>query len=86
MIEYGFCMICGKEIAPKYENIRKPGSQYTEVEVTWSNNCKMRVAVCVDCAVKNAHADPESKAKITKAHQDHWTESGGTFDKEIVLV
>lgn len=86
--EFGFCMLCEKEIAPPcgHCNTRKPGSQYTEVEVAWSNGSKMKVAVCVDCAVKNAHASPEAKEGITKAHWNHWDAQGGDYDEAVVIV
>lgn len=87
-IEYGFCMVCGKEICPACRECgtRKPGSQYTEVTMDWSNGSKMQVGVCVDCAVANKHTTAHAKAKITEAHQKHWEEKGGQFDKGIVLV
>lgn len=87
-IEFGYCMICHKEIAPKCGDCstRKPGSQYTEVTLDWSNGSHMPVAVCLDCASQNRHTTADAKRRITEAHQNHWTEKGGTFDKEIVIV
>jgi hypothetical protein len=86
--EFGYCMLCEKEIAPPCGHCgsRKPGSQYTEVEVQWSNGSIMKIAVCVDCAVKNAHAADVAKDGLTKAHQAHWEKQGGTYDKAVVIV
>lgn len=87
-IEFGFCMICQKEIAPKCNDCgtRKPAGQYTEVAMQWSNGSQMQVAVCLDCAKDNKHTTAHAKQLITKAHQDHWKEQGGQFDPAVILV
>lgn len=87
-IPYGFCLICGKEISQKCGDCgtRKPTSQYTEVQTQWTNNAKMNVAICVDCATKNAHTTAHGKAKITEAHHDHWDAEGRVHDKSIVIA
>jgi len=88
MIRYGFCMICDKEIAPKCQScdVRRPTDQFSEVQVTWSNGAKMRIAICSDCSVKNSHTTAYGKNKITAAHQKHWDETGGTYDKAVFIV
>lgn len=87
-IEYGFCMVCKTEIAPKCGDCstRKPGNRYTEVQMEWSNGSKMPVAVCVECAVSHKWTTAHAKAAITEAHQNHWAEQGGQFDKAVVIV
>lgn len=87
-IEFGFCMICGKDIAPacKECGTRKAGSHYTEVVMEWSNGSKMPVAVCLDCAKDNKHTTAHAKQVITKVHQDHWDETRGIYDKGVVIV
>lgn len=86
--EFGFCMICDKEIAPKCGSCdtRKPGGEYTQVEVQWSNGSKMLIAVCLSCATSHAWTTPEAKKGITQAHWDHWDKEGGKYDREIVIV
>lgn len=84
--EFGYCSICEKEIAPMVDGTRHLGSQYTEVEMKWSNGSKMQVAVCTDCAAANAHATAHAKAGITHAHWDVWDKQQGTYDKEVILV
>lgn len=88
MIEFGYCMLCRKEIAPKCGECgtRKPGSQYTEVSMEWSNGSHMQVAVCLDCAKDNKHTTAQFKQQVTKAHHDHWDEKGEPHDKGVVLV
>lgn len=86
--ELGYCTICGKKIHTECASCgtKKLTDQYTEVEVEWTNGSKMRVGVCVECAVKNAHHEPHHKKTITKAHHDRWEKHGGKFDKEIVVA
>jgi len=86
--EFGFCSVCEKEIAPACPqcSTRKPGSDYTEVEMAWSNGAKMKIAVCVACAVANAHHTQKAKEHLTKAHHDHWDKHHGKYDKAVVLV
>lgn len=81
-------MVCEKDIAPPCGDCggRKPGSQYTEVVMEWSNGSKMPIAVCLNCATSHEWCKPEVKAAITLAHQDHWAELGGRFDKAVVIV
>ena len=86
--EYGFCSVCEKEIAKRCNDCgsRKPGNEYTEVEVEWSNGSKMKIAVCVTCATTHVWTTPEAKAGLTKAHQDYWDKAKGTYDKAVVIV
>lgn len=88
MIEFGFCMVCQKDIAPACGDCRtrKPGSQYTEVVLEWSNGSKMPVAVCLDCATSHKWNTAHAKQMITKAHHDHWDEQQAVHDKGIVIV
>lgn len=87
-IKMAVCMICDKDIGVTCPECgsRKPNSDYTQVDVEWSNGSRMVIAVCLNCAHTHAWTTPEAKKKITIAHHDHWTEKGGTFDKEIVIV
>lgn len=86
--EFGYCMICDKEIAKKCDScdakIKTP--DYTEVQVEWSNGSKMKIGVCVDCATNHKWATPEAKKGIMQTHWDYWDKKGGAYDKEVVLV
>lgn len=85
--EFGFCSVCEKEIAPKDANgVRRASGDYTEVQVEWKNGSRMNIGVCVKCATTHSWATSEAKKGLTKAHQEHWTSKGGTFDPEIVIV
>ena len=86
--EFGYCMICDKETAKICGDcrVKKPTDQYTEVEVAWSNGSRMKIGVCVDCAVSGAYATSEAKSAITDAHWKHWIKSGHRFDEGIVVV
>lgn len=86
--EYGYCMICDKEIAKKCSgcDAKVKTNDYTEVEVQWTSGAKMKIGVCIDCAKNHTWATPEAKKGITKAHWDAWDKQGGKYDKEIVLV
>ncbi len=86
--EFGYCIVCDKEIAPgcAHCGVRKAGSQYTEVEVNWSNGSKMKLAVCVPCATSNIHADDVVKDGITKAHHAYWDKHKMPHDKAVVIV
>ncbi len=84
--EYGFCLVCEKEIAPRCGKCdsRKPGNQYTEVFLTWSNGSKMKTAVCIECAKKKVwDAD---KQELTQAIWDAWDRVKAPYSKEIVIV
>ncbi len=86
--EFGYCVVCDKEIAKQCESCthKKPTRDYSEVQVEWSNGSKMKVAVCVSCASSHAWATEEGKRIITQAHWDVWESRGGKYDKEIVIV
>ncbi len=80
----GYCLTCDKEIAPVVNGKRRPGNQYTEVFLDWSNGSRMRTAVCVDCAKANIWT--ADRSEMTKAIQEAWDAQGGTYDKAVVLV
>lgn len=84
--EFGYCLVCEKEIAKPCQTCgtRKAGQDYNEVQVQWSNGSKMQIAVCLDCAKKAF--TPEEKKAMTQAHFDAWSKLGGTFDKGVVIV
>lgn len=88
MIEFGKCMVCDKDIAPKCPtcNVRSRGSDYTEVTVEWSNGSKMPIAVCLACAKSHAWNTAHAKARITESHHQHWSSQGGSFDRGVVIV
>lgn len=88
MIKAGACMVCDKDLRTScgHCNSKKLTDQYTEVEVEWTNGAKMKIAMCVPCALKNAHAVPENKTKIANAHHDHWAEMGALSDRMVTLV
>lgn len=88
MIEAGYCMVCNSETHSKCPSCgtKKFNAKHTEVEMQWSNGAKMKVGVCVPCAKANKWATEEAKAKITKAHHDHWEETGGKVDRSVKLV
>lgn len=86
--EFGYCMVCDKEIAKTCTTCGNRGktSEYTEVEIQWSNGSKMQIAVCVSCATSHAWTTPQAKVAITQAHWDAWDKTGGKYDKEVVVV
>lgn len=86
--EFGYCMVCDREIAKTCTacGAKSKTSEYTEVQVEWSNGSKMQIAICISCATRHAFATPEAKAGITRAHWDAWNKTGGKYDKEIVVV
>lgn len=86
--EFGYCSVCDKEIAKKCPSceVRVKTSDYTEVQVAWSNGQKMNIAVCLHCAQTHAWMTPSAKKAITEAHWDTWRKQGGKFDREVVLV
>lgn len=84
--EYGFCIVCDAEIAPKCGDCstRKPGGNYTEVELKWSNGARMTTAVCIPCSKDQIwKAD---KTELTKAVWAAWDRQGHQYDKNIVIV
>ncbi len=86
--EFGYCSVCDKEIARKCDfcATKTKTSDYTEVEVAWSNGAKMKIGVCTDCAKNHRWTIPEVKQGITQAHWSHWDKLGAKYDKEITLV
>lgn len=86
--EFGYCMVCDREIAKTCTacNVRSKTSDYTEVEIMWSNGSKMRIGICVSCAVSHAWTTPAVKVAMTQAHWDAWDKAGGKYDKEVVVV
>lgn len=84
--EFGFCSICEKETAPVQNGVRRKSEQYTEVEVEWSNKSRMKIGVCVDCAVGNKHGTAYAKSGLTEAHQKYWDDMGHSYDKAVVIV
>lgn len=87
-IELGYCLICKVKVHNQCGHCgeKKLTDQFTEVEVMWSNGAKMKIGVCVPCALKNAHATEEGKRIVQEDHWKHWNELGGKFDREIVIV
>lgn len=86
--EFGYCMICEKEIAkpcPTCSTKTKTGD-YTEVQIEWSNGSKMQIAVCLSCATSHAWKQEEAKKGITQAHFGAWEKMGHTFDRGVVVV
>ena len=87
--EYGFCMVCDKEIADKCGSCSEgkvKNGHYTEVEVQWSNASRMKIALCKDCATSHAWTTSEAKKGLTQAHWDAWDKTGHTYSKEIVMA
>ena len=86
--EAGYCSVCDKEIAKTCAScsVKSKTSDYTEVEVVWSNGAKMKIGVCLDCATNHKWMTPGAKAGITQAHWDYWDKLGGKYDKEVILV
>ena len=84
--EFGFCLVCEKEIAKPCPTCgtKKAGEEYNEIEVLWSNQSKMRIAVCRNCAKKSF--SEEDKKAMTEAHFKAWDKLGGKFDKAVVIV
>lgn len=84
--EYGFCIVCDKEIAKACPtcNTKTPNDQYSEVELTWSNGSKMKTAVCAECAPEKIwKADKE---KLTQAIWDSWDKIHAIYPKEVKIV
>lgn len=84
--EFGYCIVCDKEIASKCSGCsrRAPNGSYTEVQMNWSNGTKMQMAVCVECSPERIwKADKDA---MTKAVWEAWDKTGQKYDKEIVLV
>lgn len=84
--EFGYCLVCEKEIAPKCGSCeaRRPGGQYTEVQLNWSNGSRMNVAVCLDCSKDKVWV--ADKVAMTQAHFDAWDKCAGQYDREVVIV
>lgn len=84
--EYGYCLVCEKEIAKSCGtcSTRKPTNDYTEIQLLWSNGSKMATAVCIDCA--KGPVWKADKPGMTKAIWDAWDKMNHTYDKEIVIV
>lgn len=85
--EYGYCLICDKEIAKKCETCetRKPTDDYTEVQLQWSNGSKMNTAVCVECATQG-RVHSADRMEMTKAVWKAWERQGGSYDPTVTLV
>jgi len=51
-VEFGYCVCCEKEIAPKCPtcNVRRPGGQYTEVQMNLSDGTRTHQPVCLECS------------------------------------
>lgn len=88
MMDGKYCMLCGNKthIECGHCGHVRVNDQYTQVEVQWTNGSKMMIGLCVDCANKNAHQDPQIKAKITELHQAEWDRAGHRFDREVVIA
>lgn len=78
----GYCIIDDK---PLLKDGRLT-DEYTEVEVKWSNQSKMKIALCKDCATGHKWDTPEGKKQITDWHHLYWEMHGGKVDKEVVIV
>lgn len=83
--EFGYCINCDKEIAPKDESgKRRTGAEYTEVMIPWTNGSRMQMACCVACS--KGPIWKADKMEMTKAVWAAWDKEGGTYDKEIVIA
>jgi hypothetical protein len=84
--EFGYCLVCEKEIARKCGECssKTPTGEYTEVTLNWSNGSKMQTAVCIECAPEKIwKAD---KREMTQAIWDAWDKAGAKYDKGVTLV
>lgn len=84
--EYGYCLVCDKEIAKKCDSCatKKPTEDYTEVELKWSNGSKMVTAVCVECARDKVWT--ADKKEMQQAIWSAWDKQKAVYSKEVVLV
>jgi hypothetical protein len=84
--EFGYCIVCDKEIAPGCGTcgVRKPGPDYTEVQLSMSNKSKMNMACCADCA-KDAIWKAD-KAEMTKALHWKWNKMGHPYDASVMII
>lgn len=85
--EFGFCLVCEKEIAPKCDSCksgRRPGPEYTEVQIKWTNGSLMTTAVCIDCA-KGPIWSADKKA-MTEATWQAWDKTNANYSKDVVIA
>lgn len=84
--EFGYCLICDKEIASKCDSCdsKRNNSEYTEVLLNWSNGSRMTTPVCITCS--KGPVWKADKMQMTQAIWDAWDKSGHTYDKGIVIV
>lgn len=83
-----YCMLCQAKTHVECGSCghKKPNDQYTQVEVTWTNGAKMQIGICVGCAMKNAHHNPQNKQVITQLHHDYWDGQGHQHDRGVVIA
>lgn len=86
--EFGYCSVCEKDISQKCPSCeaKRPGPEYTEVQVEWSNGSKMQIAVCLDCALSHLWSTSEAKRGLTEEHWAYWDKKGQMYDKAVVIV
>ncbi len=84
----GTCLVCDQSIAETCQacGIFSKSPNYTEVEIQWSNGCKMNIAICLRCSVDHTWTSPRAKQKIKEAHWDTWDKEGGKYDPEVFIV
>ncbi len=84
----GACLVCDKAIAKACAacGITSKTNEYTEVEIQWSNGCKMKIGICASCATNHAWMNPQAKEKIKLAHWNVWEKEGGRYDPEVFIV
>lgn len=77
--EYGFCLLCEKDVMVSCGTCghKKHGNNYTEVLLDLSNGSKMPIAVCLECKDKVSHAD---KSDIMKAVRAGWQKELDAMD------
>lgn len=85
--EFGFCISCDKEIAPKCDGCtgRRPNEFYTEVTLPLSNGSRMNLAVCTDCSQDKIWA--ADKKELMDAVKAAWDKTrGARYDKDVSFV
>jgi hypothetical protein len=83
--EFGSCALCESSIANSCPSCgtKKANDRYTEVLMKLNNGSQMVIAICVDCAVANAHTRAD-KVALMNAVKAAWLKELSKSPKAIV--
>lgn len=97
--EYGLCLVCEKDLMSTCGSCghKKPGNEYTEVQLDLTNGSRMAIAVCHGCKdkvhledkkqimhhVRQGWHKEHDKMNWTKEKRDHYWASHGEGVLEI---